>query len=43
MADFDSFSPERQALRRGDVDIPLSELSEKEIDKLILEYLKYKD
>lgn len=40
-ADYDSFSSERQALRRGDVDIPFSELSEKELDNIILRYLSY--
>lgn len=41
-ADFDSFSPERQALRRGDVDIPFSELSDSQLDEMILKYLSYK-
>lgn len=41
-ADFDSFSPERRALRRDSVDIPLDELSDNELDDLILKYLSYK-
>lgn len=42
-ADFNSFSPEREALRRGEVDIPFGELSEKELDDIILKYLRYTD
>jgi len=42
-ADFDSFSLERQALRRNDIDIPFDELKENELDEIILKYLNYKN
>jgi hypothetical protein len=40
--DYDTFSKERQALRRDIVDIRLKTLSNKELDALITKYLGYK-
>lgn len=39
--DYDSFSPERQLLRRENVDIKFEELSENEFDGLINKYLEF--